>query len=250
MKPKLPDATCDYEPSPAPGERGAPRPVAFAPASATPAAELQDLLRKRLRFAAFLFAGLYGVPLAGVLLEWFTSGRSFWERPSTLIAAAGLALVVFVAVFLAWRLGRVAFHSVVRLRAFEAMLFGSVLVFKLYVDLMLSSQYSSPILSQARDWWQNGQQDLAGTTYIGLVAGSLLYWVLFILAYGVLIPNPGKRCAAAVGTVALLTMLSLSGYGLWNEIPTVPWLVSFHLYPLTVLAATAALAIYASHRIE
>src|SRR5438552_14242648 len=97
MQPKLPDATCDYEPSPVPGERGAARPVAFAPASATPTAELQNLLRKRLRFAAFLFAGLNGVPLGVGLLEWFTKSPSFWERPSVAIAFAGLALVVFVA---------------------------------------------------------------------------------------------------------------------------------------------------------
>src|ERR1051325_661654 len=147
MQPKLPDATRDYEPSPVPGEQGAPRPVAFAPASATPTAELQELLRKRLRFGAFLFAGLYGVPLGVGLLEWFMKGPAFWERPLVAIAFAATALVFFIAVFLAWRLGRPAFRSVARLRAFEGMLFGSILVSKLYSDIVVSSQLASPILS-------------------------------------------------------------------------------------------------------
>src|SRR5258708_6547326 len=126
MQPQHLEATGDYEHSAKPADRDAPRPVAFAPASATPTAELQSLLRKRLRFAAFLFIGIGGVAIGLEVWEWLLSGPG-------VISLTGQKLHFLVAVLVAWRLGKVDGWSLARLRGYEGILFGSILIVKLYL---------------------------------------------------------------------------------------------------------------------
>ncbi len=241
MQPEHVDATCDYEPWARAADREAPRPVAFAAASATPTAELQLLLRRRLLFAAVLFMGIDGVAFVVDVASMLQSGESdinFW----------GLKGHFLVAVLVAWRLWKSEGWSVARLRWYEAALFGSILLVKLH----LAFNWETPraLTSHALELWQSGQMFLAETSFGAATAWNLMYWVLFILAYGVLIPNTWQRCTVIVGSVSLLVLLSFAGAGMWLKLPVEVWSHDFVLYPLTVLGFTAALAIYASHRIE
>jgi eukaryotic-like serine/threonine-protein kinase len=245
MQPRSLEATCDYENSAEPGGMGDRGPVAFALASASPTADLQTLLRKRLRFAAFLFAGLYGFSLA-----W-----QFWvylakERLTTvdLFLLGHLALVFLVAVLVAWTLGKLGPFSVGRLRALEAVLFGAVLTRNLARVLWFTPGES--FWSHAFGLLESGQNEWARDLLGGVTAGFLMPWVILILAYGVLIPNTGRRCALVVGTLALTALLIWAGIGLWAGVPARLWGDVFLLYCLLTLATVAALSAYASHRIE
>jgi serine/threonine-protein kinase len=220
-------------------------PVAFGPPSASPTADLQTLLRKRLRFAAFLFAGLYGFSL--VWQSWVYLAK---ERLTTVdvFLLGHLALVFLVAVLVAWALGKLGPFSVGRLRALEAVLFGAVLTRNLARVLWYTP--GEPFWSHAFALLESGQHELARALLGGETAGFLMPWVILILAYGVLIPNTGRRCAMVVGTLALTALLIWAGIGLWAGVPARLWGDLFLLYCLLTLGTVAALSAYASHRIE
>jgi serine/threonine-protein kinase len=77
-----------------------------------------------------------------------------------------------------------------------------------------------------------------------------LPWVFIILLYGIFIPNTWRRCAAVVGSAAVIPLLISITTGLSADATRGHGPVLF-LVPMTVwLALAAAFAIYGSHRIE
>jgi tRNA A-37 threonylcarbamoyl transferase component Bud32 len=247
MQPRSLEATCEYKNSADSGGRGDRGPVAFAPAPASavapsPAAELEALLRKRLRFAAFLF---YGLSLAWQ--SWVYLAK---ERLTTVdvFLLGHLALVFLVAALVTRTLGKRGPFSVGRLRALEAVLFAAVLTRNLARVLWYTPAES--FWSHAFGLLESGQNELARVLLGGVTAGFLMPWLILIIVYGVLIPNTGRRCALVVGTLALTALLIWAGIGLWAGVPARLWLDVFWLYPSLTLATVAALSAYASHRID
>jgi serine/threonine-protein kinase len=184
------------------------------------------LLHKRLRFFAFLMTAGTGV---AVLLVLFSPGQPWY------------ATAVFCAVFAAMAaLAGVLWNkpslSLRHLRGIELLLFGTL--FCLWT-LVHAAAYPHCHLDEPPIWF--------GSVMAHAIC---LPWAVIMLLYGIFIPNTWRRCAAVVGTAAVIPpVISLTtgiaadatrGHG-----PELFWV------PMALwIAPVAALAIYGSHRIE
>jgi hypothetical protein len=83
---------------------------------------------------------------------------------------------------------------------------------------------------------------------ITIGSGSSLRWVFLISAYGLLIPNTGRRCAVVVGVMALWPVLFNAVLALRDR--PFETRLTFVVESGLNMAVAAALAIYGSHRIE
>jgi hypothetical protein len=166
-------------------------------------AEVREALRQRLRAVALLLA--IGIAIARGIGLVFAYPRlladplsAFTQPPCYGNAALVLCLEVLAVVLLAP--GRLL--SLPRLRALEWLVF------------------APPALAVAWD----GTVDLAAlapavSEHSGLTVAyaKSLPWVLFMVGYGVLVPNTWRRCAAIVGLFALLALLPDLAVLLWHE---------------------------------
>jgi serine/threonine-protein kinase len=174
-------------------------------------AEVREGLRQRLRAVAlFLAVGIAiarGVGLAFAYPRLLADPLSaFTQPPCYGNAAVVLCLEVLAVVLLAP--GRLL--SLPRLRALEWLVF------------------APPALAVAWD----GTLDLAALApaigeHSGLTVAyaKSLPWVLFMVGYGVLVPNSWRRCAAVVGLFALLALLPDLAVLLGHETAAGPLLV-------------------------
>src|SRR5262249_56620681 len=78
--------------------------------------------------------------------------------------------------------------------------------------------------------------------------GMSLSWFILIAAYGLLIPNTGRRCATVVGVMALWPVLLNAALGFPDR--PIGTRMTFAAESGFDMAMAAALAIYGSHRIE
>jgi serine/threonine-protein kinase len=245
VQPEQLAATVEYPQPAEPAAGTVPRlPVAFVQKPVSPAAELQTLLRKRLRFAAILFAGFYTLLL--VILCRAYLGHSALAI-ADLVYAGNIALVIVVAGALAWVCGRARPFSAGQLRALEGVLFGVLVVSNVVRAVLYTRDYV--LWQHLLALLQLGKDDVAADIYRAATGQFFGHWVTVILAYGVLIPNTARRCAAVVGALVLTALCCWGAIGLANGVLPAFW-PEFWGYALRALAAPVAVAIYASHRIE
>ena len=193
--------------------------------------DLQPLLRRRLLGISVLFlcATVLGVPVAmGSVIP--QSGFD-WQIAATASPMVLVAAVVSVV------LRKFADLTVRTLRALELLLFG--VVWLSLIRMESSSASAEHVALHIRQ----------GTLRI-LAAATAMPWVAPVVAYGVLIPNPWRRCAAAV-TLFALTPLALYAYAGWRAGLLDETLLRLFLVELAFwLGLGAVLAIYGAHRIE
>jgi serine/threonine-protein kinase len=122
------------------------------------------------------------------------------------------------------------------LRLIEVLLFGTLLAFWALVHAVLYPRFR---LDQPPIWF-------------GALMGHAvcLPWVTIILAYGMFIPNTWRRCAAAVGTAAVIPPLISIATGISDDATAGHGPQYFWVTMAVWLAPAVAMAIYGSHRIE
>jgi serine/threonine-protein kinase len=188
FSPWRPETTIPYRPA----EPGGVVQVAL-PTGPTAADDLQDLLRWRLRLIAVVTAvgvGLaYGVVPTLANPDLLADSQTLFTKPPRY---GVLALVVTLQTVAAVLLSPRRSGGLGRLRALEVLVYGP--------------QVAGAIWGEA--------QDLAAVvsnleSHSGRLIGAAtsVSWVLFIVGYGVVIPNTWRRCATGVSLFAVLGLL-------------------------------------------
>lgn len=196
--------------------------------------ELEEVLRQRLRLMAILPAvGLTVLMLVGLAVSW----RHYVAVPSELFTRVPyygiLALATLSCSVVAILMSPGRRTTLARLRRMEWIGFAPVVVlFAFVLTLSLREQLTH----------------LGEHVWYYAMATSLT-WAGVMVQYGVFIPNSGRRCAAAMGLIALCALLpdavllatsSVAGAVAWTYLAV----------KLQFLGYFAALAIYGSHRID
>ncbi len=206
-----------------------PRPVRVALVSGSgphPTSEIQSLLHKRLRFLAFLFAA--GMAIV-VLLVLLSPGNPWY-------AIAVYCLVFVATAALAGVLWKKSSLSLRHLRVIEFLLFGTIFVFWTLLHAVLYPYFR---LDKPPIWFGS------------IMAHAIsLPWVFVILLYGIFIPNTWRRCAAVVGTAAVIPLLISITTGLSADATRGHGPELFWVTMAVWMASAAAFAIHGSHRIE
>jgi hypothetical protein len=159
--------------------------------------EMSWLLRTRLRLAIL-------VVLTGFALHFLRNvlwlGATYDHRPLWLLLSGCEIAVMASALGLLWSRRPLSMRS---LRAVEIAIFGSIAA--LFAWLQVDTYHDGALLRAIVP----GHEAL-----IFLLVGksAVLRWFLLIVLYGTFIPNTWQRCAAMVGSLALLP-LALMGIG-------------------------------------
>jgi serine/threonine-protein kinase len=207
----------------------APRiPVALVPATGPqPTNEVQVVLRKRLLFlAALAWAVLAAYALA------------FLPRFLDPVTGSAYGLMLGITGALVILLARRRPLSLRALRGMELVLFGSVTVFLTWEEYQFFSY--------------RGLHQLLPHGWVGMViAGRFLSlsWFSAIVAYGVLIPNTWRRCAAVIGAMALLPLVIRAAGELSDPVPAGLFAVVLIESGIS-MALAASIAVHGAHRIE
>ncbi len=245
MPPADLNATADYATTPD-GRLHAPNrpPVALVFGSGATAPDSTDLLRSRLAFAALMFAAYYALSL--FIQVSHLAGRTdigAWEW-GALMTLAG---TVTVAGVLAW-LCRAKRWPMRRWRIVEAVLFGTVFARNVHRAVLFPRSYGA--WGQAETALAAGRVDDAAQIYVTLSAEFFTSWLVFVLAYGVLTPNTGRRSAVAVGCFTFTALGIWVALGPATGVPMALWARVFVVSSAVVLVAVAAIAVFASHRLD
>ena len=229
--------TAAYE-QPAAAYTPRPKVLLVREASGSDSFELQTLLRRRLRWIALAASMASALASLQKLLSFdFTGSQSvaalIWSWPdlrlSVLYTFAYGALTAF--------LYRNVLPTLFRLRLYELLIFTGGAV---------SCGVNNWYVLNTGGWL--GQ--LIGLNHLNLLAGALsISWFFLIVAYGTLIPNTGRRCAAAVGSMTVLG-LGLTARSLVSNSVAPPEFVRFLLQMGIWLALAAGIALIGSHRLE
>ena len=211
---------------------GAPKVVRLAlpPGLSGATEEVRELLRQRLRLVAVLLAvGLSlarGIGLAfaapTLLLDPLTAYYGF----AALVVCLEVAAIVLLSPGRQWSLGR--------LRALEWLVFAPPAV-----AIICSDGLELAALAPS----------LEPVSAMMLASAKSVSWVLCMVGYGVLIPNTWRRCAAAIGLLALLGFVPELVVLVGNGVPAgalAVYLANKGLW----LGLAAAIVIYGAHRLE
>jgi serine/threonine-protein kinase len=220
-------------------------PVALVFGSAPTTPDVTDLLRSRLRFAALLFTVYYSISLAIQL--WSFEGRSgiaAWEWGGL----ASLVGVVVVSAAVAWVCWSGRRWTLRQWRVAEAVLFGVVFARNLHRAALFSQYYGA--WRQADAALASGRPGDAAELYVTLSSEFFASWLVLVLTYGVLIPNTGRRSAIVVGAITFTALACWLAMGPAAGVPMAFWLRIFVLSSAVVLLAVAAVAVFASHRLD
>jgi serine/threonine-protein kinase len=209
--------------------------VALVGAAATAGTgELTQQLRRRLRFFAALAAAALAVHL---LILVFLLGPQFF---AVLFSFGPLSRFLLVEILLlVCETGAALYlrprhtHTLRKLRVLELAVFAPVAAFFVFDDVHTFTHLPDEHY------------------FIGplLANGTTLPFAIVLLAYGVLIPNTWRRCAAAVGLLAALAYVGPAVGFTLNPQPVLA--VLFLLFQTTLwLAVAACIAVYGAYRIE
>src|SRR5262245_30911673 len=208
--------------------------------AAVSANELVPLLRKRLRFLLIVFAAIYLLYLfvwlsRNVSTPWLAS---IWSLCLATAVCLGLVGLVSSPVRLTLR----------QLRATEFLLF-AVLVGNLVArarDLFWTPDFMARIHAM-RDAGSDSDAREMLIGYLWRLTGQIS---LFLVAYGVIIPNTWRRCAAVVGGMTAIPVALWVAAGVSGRIPDPYLFNSGVVLTFMVLFQIAALAAYGAYRIE
>jgi serine/threonine-protein kinase len=206
---------------------------AAAPDPATP--EMRETLRRRLRAVALLLAvGLLiarGIGLTFVFQELAAAPWLAFTRPP---CYGNAALVVVLELLAVGLLAPRRHPSLRRLRVLEALVIAPPAVAVAWNEVLDLARLAP---------------DVEGQYTLALAYGKSLPWVVFMVGYGVLIPNSWRRCAAVVSLFALLGLLPdllvLAGH----QVPAGPMAV-YVANKVFWLSLAGVIVIYGAHRLE
>ncbi len=226
---------------PRPGDRPArPRPVTrfrvalVSGASPQPTSELEEQLRRRLRFVALLVvaycAAAIGIGVPFNLHRWLAAPLEAFTRPGW----TGIVLLVgcLEGAIAAWLSPRRP-TDLARLRAVEWLVIAPVLIFSGWTGTLNLLNRVPEIV-----------KDPSLYAHAGCVP-----WALMVVGYGVVIPNTWRRCAVVVCLIALTgflpDMFVLLGYGAPGHVSFV-----YLAFRAVWLGVACAIVVYGAYRIE
>jgi eukaryotic-like serine/threonine-protein kinase len=232
-----PELTVDYRPADAVVGR---LPVALAIDSSQGAAEdLRTLLQRRLRFLFPLLTALLGT--ASVITIFIEQVTAFRPTQWSTIACA---LVSLLLAGLIWR-RPLSLHQ---LRVMELALVG---ILATRILSRTHDAFWNPKAREAFQTWQETRDERGLRDYFNSTGCSVcLTAAIYVVAYGVCIPNPWRRCLLVVG---FLWAIAPATWVVGSAITGLPWSVAANVQVWFVfldLTFAAALAIYGSHRVE
>jgi serine/threonine-protein kinase len=196
--------------------------------------EISDLLRTRLRLAIWII--LIGLTLHSLRGLWL-GGSAVGHRPIWLAFSGCEIGVLAIALAL---LGSRRPLSLRSLRTLELIVFGSIAAFFAWkqVDTYHDGALLHAIVS--------GRE----TVVFRLVGLSAVFgWFLLIVLYGTFIPNTWQRCAAVVGSMALLPII-LQVAGSQLDKSTGAFVLCILPETMLLMATAAAIAVLGSHKIH
>ncbi len=188
--------------------------------------EVQSLLRKRLLFIAIVMAATFAA-YAMFIGVFSPTVFTLVTYPLVLAGIGTLAVIL-------WR-GRLL--STPELRWIEVLLFGGLALFFTWVQWLCFAS-----------GWLAASVDRDFSTVMLSARALSLNWVLLMVGYGLLIPNTWRRCAVAVGVMAVWPVLLNACLAPW-DLPTGQRVI-FLLETALNMGLGAASALYGSHRIE
>jgi serine/threonine-protein kinase len=196
--------------------------------------EMSCLLRTRLRLAIL-------VVLVGFALHFLRNalrlGPTFDHRPLWLYFSGCEIAVMVSASALLWSRRPL---SMSHLRALEWTIFGSIAVF--FAWLQVDTYHDSALLRAIVP----GNEALV-FRLVGLSAA--LRWFLLIVLYGTFIPNTWRRCAATVGSLALVPVILMAA-GSQLDKTTAAYVLSALPETIILMATAVAIAVFGSHKIR
>jgi len=205
------------------------------PVARLPTLELQALLQSRLRFVVLV---AFGTSLLFFALH---SSRTTFDAQSVGLVAVPRTVNVAVLAALLVVIWRPRPHTLARLRLFEVVLLGVLVVHYLWETY--------PLMFVTPGWFPLYAQRHVSEATI-LARQPSIMWLGLIISYGIMIPNTGRRCATVTTLMALapLTVMAVGGF-LHPDIP--PGFVVQFLVEMGMWMALAVIgAIYGSHKIE
>jgi serine/threonine-protein kinase len=196
--------------------------------------ELSFLLRTRLRLAILIV-------LVGFALHFLRNllllGSAFDHRPLWLVFSGCEIAALVIASTLLWSRRPLSIGS---LRTLELTIFGMITAFLAW--LQVDTYHDGALLRAIVP----GHEGLV-FRLVGLSAA--LRWFLLIVLYGTFIPNTWRRCAAIVGSLALLP-LALMGAGSQLDKTTAAYVLSALPETIILMATAVAIAVFGSHKIR
>jgi eukaryotic-like serine/threonine-protein kinase len=196
--------------------------------------EMARLLRTRLRLAILII--LSGFALHYVRNLWLRDS-SFDHRPLWLVFSGCVIAVMATALAL---LGRHRPLSMRSLRTLEGTVFGSIAAF--FAWLQVDTYHDGALLRSIVAGHEAFVFRLAGLS-------AALRWFLLIVLYGTFIPNTWQRCAAIVGSLALLPIILLVA-GSQLDDGTAPYVLATLPETIILMATAAAIAVFGSYKIR
>ena len=196
--------------------------------------EISCLLRIRLRLAILIILSAYIVFfLRNLFLRGFTiDERRMW----LLITGCEITLMLIVSGLLwsRWPL------SSRRLRILELTIFATIAASLAWVQV--DSYHDGVLLTSVVKGYEANVFRLVGI-------GAALRWFLVIVLYGVFIPNNWQRCAAVVGSLALIPVALMIAGSVMDEVSG-PFVLSALPETVMLMGAAVAIAIFGSFKIR
>jgi len=199
----------------------------------TPTLELSALLRKRLLALTFIELAAFGLFYAGRFMRLDFTPDVIWR---TMVPGGGYLLFMAVISAAVWR----ARPSVLRpLRVYEAAIFGGTALF--YMNEAYMAGFVDP------RWVMIYAERHPAEMSIVARQTSIL-WLAHITAYGIFIPNTGRRCAAVTILMALGAISVPAISGPVHHVPGRP--MALYLSEMVMwLSVAVAMAVYGSQKI-
>jgi serine/threonine-protein kinase len=203
--------------------------------------DLVPLLRKRLRFLLVVFALYFLVILILHFYYYITSFPAridFWASAATFLACLGLAVI----------LSRLPRMTLRQLRLVEFLLFavfGGRMLLRGYVLL-----WHQEHIDRVAGWIAAGGGEAAREMLTGLAYRLTAASAMFVVAYGVIIPNTWRRCALVVAAFTALPIAIWLAACVSRELPTGYWFSFQTVIAFLVVILTAVLSVYGAYRIE
>jgi serine/threonine-protein kinase len=196
--------------------------------------EMSSLLRTRLRLAILILLAGFAVHF---LRNLFRLGPTYDYRPLYLWLCGGEIAVMVASLGLLFSRRPLSPRN---LRALELAVFGLIAAF--FAWLQIDAYYDQTLLSAIVPGHE-------GLVFRLVNLSGALRWFVMIVLYGTFIPNTGRRCAAIVGSLAMLPILLTIGTSLVDRAAAADILWGL---PDTVklMGIAVAIAVFGSYKLR
>ena len=192
------------------------------------------LLRTRLRLALLIILAAF---IFHFLRNLLLQGSAFDHLPLAILFTGGEITVMAVVSGFLWSRRPLGMKT---LRLLELTVFGMIAAF--FAWLQLDTYHDGALLRSIVP----GQKGIV-FRLVGSAAG--LRWFLLIVLYGTFIPNTGRRCAAVVGSLAVLPIAIMVAGSLLDS-TAAPYVLLALPDTIILMATAVAIAVFGSHNIR